>query len=60
MPGRGRPGSGAIVWRDVLDTLLTGGYRGWIGAEYAPAADEQGDPAWWTTLQETREEGALS
>ena len=34
MPGRGAPGTGEIVWPDVLAMLDQEGYRGAIGLEF--------------------------
>ncbi len=39
-PGRGAPGSGDVDFARVRQALETGGYRGWLGAEYRP---EEGD-----------------
>ncbi len=36
-PGRGRPGSGALEVRGILECLRAGGYAGSLGLEYEPA-----------------------
>ncbi len=38
-PGRGAPGSGTLDFAAALQALQTVGYRGWLGAEYRPAAE---------------------
>lgn len=39
-PGRGAPGSGDIDFAVALQALAQAGYRGWLAAEYRPAADD--------------------
>ena len=34
-PDRGQPGSGELHFRPILEALDAGGYRGWVGLEYA-------------------------
>lgn len=36
VPGRGAPGSGELDFAPLLDELCSGGYTGWLGAEYKP------------------------
>lgn len=38
-PGRGAPGSGTLDFAAALQALQAAGYRGWLGAEYRPAAE---------------------
>jgi hydroxypyruvate isomerase len=43
-PGRGEPGTGELPLRRWLDDLDGGGYRGFVGLEYKPTAE---DPFAW-------------
>jgi hydroxypyruvate isomerase len=45
-PGRHEPGSGAIAFDEIFATLRAGGYRGWIGCEYVPAAGTEAGLDW--------------
>jgi hydroxypyruvate isomerase len=49
-PGRHEPGSGEINFRFLFEHLDRIGYRGWIGAEYHPAAGTEAGLGWTTTL----------
>jgi hydroxypyruvate isomerase len=35
-PGRHEPGTGQVSFEALMDVLETGGYEGWLGAEYMP------------------------
>ena len=39
-PGRGEPGSGAVDWAAIVKLLEAVGYRGLIGAEFAPTGPD--------------------
>jgi hydroxypyruvate isomerase len=45
-PGRGEPGSGAVDFAGVLDTLKAAGYSGVVAAEYKPTVDTASSLAW--------------
>nr|WP_286674893.1 TIM barrel protein [Pseudomonas subflava] len=53
-PGRGAPGTGALIFEPLLQRLAETGYRGWLGAEYRPSGATTDSLAW---LSEWREEG---
>jgi hydroxypyruvate isomerase len=46
VPGRGRPGSGAIPFDAFLAALDRSGYPGYVGLEYVPSADPVDTFAW--------------
>jgi 2-dehydrotetronate isomerase len=46
VPGRHEPGSGEINYGFVLNAMAAGGYDGWIGCEYKPAADTISGLSW--------------
>ncbi len=45
-PGRHEPGTGEIHYPFLFDCLDTAGYRGWVGAEYIPAAETAAGLGW--------------
>jgi hydroxypyruvate isomerase len=45
-PGRHEPGSGEIGYSFVFDQIAASGYLGWIGCEYAPAAETELGLSW--------------
>lgn len=46
-PGRHEPGSGEINYPFLFDHLDRIGYRGWVGAEYRPAASTEAGLGWF-------------
>jgi hydroxypyruvate isomerase len=45
-PGRHEPGTGEIDFRALFELIDRLGYRGWIGAEYAPTGRTEESLAW--------------
>lgn len=45
-PGRHEPGTGEINFRTIFDTIVSSGYSGWIGCEYAPKTDTWESLSW--------------
>lgn len=45
-PSRAEPGSGDIPWAEVFAAIESSGYRGYVGAEYVPAAATLDGLAW--------------
>ncbi|MCU1643980.1 MAG: hydroxypyruvate isomerase [Nocardia sp.] len=45
-PGRHEPGSGDLLLQQQLTALETGGYRGWVGLEYAPSGGSAESLGW--------------
>lgn len=45
-PGRHEPGTGEIDFRTLFEVIDRLGYRGWIGAEYAPTGKTEESLAW--------------
>jgi hydroxypyruvate isomerase len=45
-PGRHQPGTGAIDFRALFHLVDRLGYRGWMGAEYAPTGSTEESLAW--------------
>lgn len=35
-PGRHEPGTGALLWPELVKKIIASGYDGWIGCEYRP------------------------
>ena len=46
VPGRHEPGTGEIDFPRLFDLIDRLGYKGWIGAEYAPAGKTEDGLAW--------------
>jgi len=46
VPGRHEPGTGEIGFPPLFDLVDRLGYKGWIGAEYAPAGKTEDGLAW--------------
>ena len=46
VPGRHEPGTGEIDFPPLFDLVDRLGYRGWIGAEYAPSGRTEDSLAW--------------
>ena len=46
VPGRHEPGTGEIDFPPLFDLVDRLGYKGWIGAEYAPAGKTEDGLAW--------------
>ena len=46
VPGRHEPGTGEINFAALFDRIDRLGYRGWIGAEYAPSGKTEESLAW--------------
>ena len=46
VPGRHEPGTGEIGFPTLFDLVDRLGYKGWIGAEYAPAGKTEDGLAW--------------
>jgi hydroxypyruvate isomerase len=46
VPGRHEPGSGEIDFPALFDLIDRLGYKGWIGAEYAPKGKTEDGLAW--------------
>src|SRR2546426_58114 len=46
VPGRHEPGTGEIDFPPLFDLIDRLGYKGWIGAEYAPAGKTEDGLAW--------------
>jgi len=46
VPGRHEPGTGEIDFHPLFDLVDRLGYKGWIGAEYAPAGKTEDGLAW--------------
>lgn len=53
VPGRGAPGTGALELERHLATLAAGGYRGYVGLEYAPASSSADAFTWLPTARRT-------
>lgn len=45
-PGRHEPGSGNLDFAKIFRTIRNSGYRGWVGAEYHPAATTGAGLGW--------------
>jgi hydroxypyruvate isomerase len=45
-PGRGAPGTGAVPFEPFIDALVSTGYTGAIGMEYAPGGDTLASLGW--------------
>jgi hydroxypyruvate isomerase len=50
-PGRREPGTGNIDFRSAFASLRAAGYRGWIGAEYAPSVNTAATLGWLELLR---------
>jgi len=46
VPGRHEPGTGEIDFTAVFAAIDSSGYRGWVGAEYAPSGKTTDSLAW--------------
>lgn len=46
-PGRHEPGSGTVDWTRFFGTLDSGGYTGWVGAEYSPSSATRQSLDWF-------------
>ena len=46
VPGRHEPGTGVIDFPPLFDLIDRLGYKGWIGAEYAPVGETEDSLAW--------------
>ncbi len=45
-PGRGQPGTGAIDFESLFNTIQNSQYSGWLGAEYKPTTETSKSLAW--------------
>jgi hydroxypyruvate isomerase len=45
-PGRSRPGTGEIAFGFIFASLVSAGYRGFVGLEYRPSPDPEDTFAW--------------
>jgi hydroxypyruvate isomerase len=46
-PGRHEPGTGEIAFERVFAAIDRLGYRGWVGAEYAPSGRSEDSLDWF-------------
>jgi len=46
-PGRHEPGTGEINFTNLLKSIESAGYAGWIGCEYRPVAGTQEGLRWF-------------
>ena len=53
-PGRHEPGTGEINHDWIFDLVDRSGYRGWVGAEYAPAGTTQEGLGWFAPWRSRR------
>lgn len=48
-PGRAQPGTGAISFEPIFNTIAQSAYSGWVGAEYNPKGSTEQSLDWFTT-----------